>query len=272
MVTGANAGIGRATAEGLAKRGAHVVLVCRSRTRGEAALSKIRKISGVEGSTLLIADLSSQESIRGLAGDFKSRFSNLHVLVNNAAVLPRKRTLTQDGLELQFAVNHLAYFQLTLLLLDVLKSSAPSRIVNVSSKAHRGARLDFEDLQSSRSYQRVEVYRCTKLANILFTYELARRLEGTGVTVNCLHPGVIATRILVDFLGAPKGLESIARLIGANPAKGAEASLYLATSPEVEGVAGKYFIKKKAVPSSPASYDREAAQRLWEISEELAGL
>jgi NAD(P)-dependent dehydrogenase (short-subunit alcohol dehydrogenase family) len=272
LITGANAGIGKAVALGLARLGARVVMVCRSRARGEAAQKEIEKKSGAQNLTLLVADLSEGAAIANLNEAFRSRFDRLHVLINNAAVLPRRRTVTGEGLELQFAVNHLAYFRLTLLFLDVLKKSAPSRIVNVASNAHAGAALDFEDLQSERSYHRTKVYGRTKLANILFTYELARRLEGTDLTVNCLHPGVIATRILADFLGAPRGLDLFARMLGKSPAKGAETPLYLAASPEVEGITGKYFVKKRQAATSPESYDREAARRLWQVSEELSGL
>ena len=272
MVTGANAGIGKATAQGLASTGATVVMVCRSRERGEAALSEIKEQSSNDLISLLVADLSSQAEIRKLAEDFKRQHSKLHVLVNNAGIIPRKREVTVDGFETQFAVNHLAPFLLTNLLLDVLKFSAPARIVTVASDMHRGATIDFDDLQSEHSYGPVRVYCRTKLANVLFTYELARRLEGTGVTANCLHPGVVATKLLADAMGVPGALRSTTRLIGSKPEKGAKTSIYLASSPEVEGISGKYFIKQKAVEPSKASSDENVASRLWKVSAELTGI
>ena len=272
MVTGANAGIGRATALGLAKTGATVVMVCRNRDRGQEALARVQQESGNSSVRLLLADLSSQASIHRLATDFKALYPALHVLINNAGIIPRRRILTDDGLETQFAVNHLAYFLLTGLLLDVLKAGAPARIVNVSSQLHGRAPLDFDDLQSESGYNRTLVYARTKLANVLHTYELARMLEGTGVTANCLHPGVVATNLLADATGLPRVIRFAARVVRASPEAGARTSLYLATSPEVEGVTGKYFARERAVPSSEASYDQPASRRLWRISEELTGL
>lgn len=270
MVTGANAGIGKATALGLAKMGATVVMVCRNQERGEEALCEIREESGNENITLPLADLSSQADIRHLSVDFKAKYSELHVLINNAGNVPSTRTVTEDGFETQFAVSHLAYFLLTNLLLDVLKASAPSRIINVASMLHHFARINFDDLQSERSYHPSLVYHQTKLANVLFTYELARRLEGTEVTVNCLHPGVTATELLNDY--APGPLRFLTRFFASTPEKGARTSIYLATSPELEGVSGKYFVNKRAVRSSKASYDENAALRLWKESAQLTGL
>ena len=273
LVTGASAGIGKATALGLAQMGASVVLVCRDPGRGQAALEQIQRHSDNSRISLLLADLSSQTSIRRLAAEFEAAHPALHILVNNAGIIPKKRTCTEDGLETQFAVNHLAYFLLTHLLLDRLRTSAPARIVNVSSQAHRRrVAIDFDDLQSTRSYYRSRVYARTKLANILFTYELARRLEGTQVVANCLHPGVIATNLLGDYAGMPRILRFFTRLFGASPERGARTSLYLATAPQIEGISGQYFIDGKAVPSASASYDERAAQRLWQISTELCGL
>ncbi len=272
MVTGANAGIGRATALGLAITGATVVMVCRNKNRGQEALAWVQQESGNSSVRLLLADLSSQASIHRLATDFKALYPALHVLINNAGIIPRRRILTEDGLETQFAVNHLAYFLLTALLLDVLKAGPPARIINVSSQLHGRAPLDFDDLQSERSYNRVLVYARTKLANVLHSYELARMLEGTGVTANCLHPGVVATNLLADATGLPRAIRFAVRVVRASPEAGARTSLYLATSLEVEGVTGKYFARQRAVPSSKASYDQPAARRLWRISEELTGL
>lgn len=270
MVTGANAGIGKATALGLAKMGANVVMVCRDRERGEAALSEIKRESSNDSVGLLIADLSLLAAIRGLAEEFKTKYPTLHVLNNNAGIIPGTRTVTGDGFETQFAVNHLNYFFLTNLLLDVLKASAPARIVNVTSQVHDGASIDFNDLQSERSYRRTSVYAWTKLANVLFTYELARRLEGTGVTSNCLHPGTVATKLLGDYM--PSALRFIGNIVGASPEKGARTSLYLATSPEVEGVTGRYFVSQKEAQSSKLSYDKSLASRLWQVSAELTRL
>ena len=271
-VTGANAGIGKATVLGLAHLGATVLMVCRSRERGEAALAEIKEISGNNQASLLVADLSSQSEIRKLAKAFKSQHSALHVLINNAGIIPRIREVTVDGLETQFAVNHLASFLLTNLLLDMLKSSAPARVVTVASDMHRGATIDFDDLQSERAYKALRVYCRTKLANVLFTKELARRLLGAGVTANCLHPGVIATKLLADGMGMPRALRPTTRLIGSSPDKGAKTSIYLATSPEVEGVSGKYFVRQKTVESSKVSHDENMASQLWRVSAELTGL
>jgi len=270
LVTGANTGIGKATALGLAKMGATMVMVCRSRERGEAALTEIKRESGNDGVSLLLADLSSQAAIRHLAREFTSKHTALHVLINNAGIIPRKRTVNEDGFETQFAVNHLAYFLLTNLLLDRLKASAPSRIINVSSRAHGRPFIPFDDLQSERSYSPTQVYGWTKLANVLFTYELARRLEGTCVTVNCLHPGVVATNLLAGYM--PCGLRFVAKMIGVSAEEGAQTPLYLATSPEVERVSGKYFVNQTAVQSSKTSYDTTGANRLWQVSAELTGL
>jgi retinol dehydrogenase-14 len=275
MITGANAGIGRATALGLAKMGATVVMVCRNAERGEAALQEIRAESGNPRVELLVADLSSQAAIRKLASDFKARYSQLHVLVNNAGVAPVRRSVTADGIESVFAVNYLAPFLLTNLLLDELKTSAPARVVNVAGDFHRKATIHFDDLMSERAYSGVGANNQAKLALILSTYELARRLDGTGVTANCLHPGPTATDAPLNDPDLPAFSRTMYRLVRVffqSPQKGAETSIYLASSPEIEGVTGKYFIKRAAVASSPESYDVAIAQRLWDVSAGLAGL
>src|ERR1700680_4313346 len=239
LITGANSGIGKATALGLAKQGATVVLVSRDRVRGEQAQSEIKEQSGNPNIDLLISDLSSQQSIRQLVDTFKQRYSQLHVLINNAGVFPVRKHLTVDGLDMVFAVNQLAPFLLTNLLLDVLKASAPARIVNVSSGSHEANYLKLDDLQSEQHYRPMRAYGQSKLALVLFTYELARRLEGTGVTANCLHPGFVATNIAQRDL--PRLARIAAKLIfrfGTSPEKGANTSLYLATSPDIEGVTG----------------------------------
>lgn len=278
VVTGANSGIGRITALGLAKKGATVVMVCRNRERGEEALNKTKEETGNDSVHLLVADLSSQSSIFELAGDFKTQYPGLHVLINNAAIAPPRRMTTEDGLEMQFAVNYLAPFLLTRLLLDVLIGSAPARIINLSANYHEKSHsINFDDLQSEREpYDSRRVYAWTKLANIMFTYELARRLSGTAVTANCLHPGVIETKLMQDFVKGtcPLSEERIAMIkrMTISLEEGVKAVLYLATSSELEGVSGKYFENQKAVPSSNTSYDETAACRLWKSSEEITHL
>jgi NAD(P)-dependent dehydrogenase (short-subunit alcohol dehydrogenase family) len=268
VVTGGNRGIGRATADGLAQLGAIVVLVCRRKEDGEAAAQDIgARYSNTPD--LVTADLSSQASIRRAAAELQSRYPRIHVLVNNAGVIPRRREVTVDGLEMQFAVNHLGYFLLTNLLLPQLKAGAPSRIINVSSGAHTHAGIDFNDLQAERAYDPKDVYSRSKLANVLFTYELARRLQGTGVTANCLNPGVVATGMLADYMGVSPDAGS--STFGATPEEGAETSIYLASSPDVATVTGKYFERKQARRSSRESYDEAPARRLWELSERLTG-
>ena len=272
VVTGATRGIGRATAEGLAALGATLVLVCRRREDGDRVARELAAAHRGPPAEVLPADLSSQRSIREASEAMHQRHQRIHVLVNNAGVIPKERETTVDGLEMQFAVNHLAYFLLTNLLLDLLIEGAPSRVVNVSSGAHQGGTLDFGDLQSERRYDPVRVYGRTKLANVLFTYELARRLRDTGVTANCLHPGVIATKLLSDYMNLPLVGGSIRRAFGGSPDKGSETSIYLAASPEVEGVTGRYFVGERATRSSPASYDEGLRHRLWEESARLTEL
>jgi retinol dehydrogenase-14 len=275
MVTGGTSGIGKATALGLAKMGATVVVVGRSRERGEAALAEIKAESGNLKVELMLADLASQTALRRLAEEFKNKYQRLDALVNNAGVFLTRRTLTEDGIELHFAVNYLAQFLLTNLLLDLLKASAPARVVNVAGEYHRKATLDFDDLMCEKDYTAAKASNRSKLAVVLFTYELARRLEGSGVTANCLHPGAVAT----DPLSKDPDSSALARFFYKlmspfflSPERGAETSIYLASSPEVKGVTGKYFIKKAPVQSSPESYDKAVAARLWQVSAELTGL
>jgi NAD(P)-dependent dehydrogenase (short-subunit alcohol dehydrogenase family) len=268
VVTGATRGIGRATAEGLVRLGATVILICRRPSDGEKVAGELAPFAA-EPPSVVTADLSSLGSIREAASLISARYPKLHVLINNAGVFTRRRETTVDGLELQFAVNHLAYFLLTNLLLDALEAGAPARIINVASGAHAGARLEFENLQGERGYDGNQAYSRSKLANILFSYELARRLRGTAVTANCLHPGVIATRLLADYMGVSLAGAAVASTFGARPEKGSETILYLASSAEVEGVSGKYFVNKTAVTSSRESYDEAAARRLWEVSAQL---
>lgn len=277
VVTGANAGIGKATAMTLAKDHTwHLILVCRSESRGQEAQQDIIKETGNPHVTLMLCDLSSQASIRQFAEAFRQKYDRIDVLVNNAGALFQQRTESVDGLEMTFALNHLGYFMPTLLLLDLIKAGEQPRIVNVSSGAHEGARdgLDFADLQfQSRSYSAFGAYAASKLANIYFTTELARRLAGTGVTVNALHPGFVASNFgknnnwLMRF-----AMTYIAPLLGRSTDKGAETVIYLARSPEVEGVTGNYFSDKKAVPTSGVAQDPQAAQKLWQISLDLTGI
>ncbi len=269
VVTGATRGIGRATAAGLSALGATLVLVCRRREDGQQVARALAESGHAPEAAVVAADLSSQRSIREAVDVIRDRFPRLHILVNNAGVIPKTRETTVDGLEMQFAVNHLAYFLLTSLLLDRLQAGAPSRVVNVSSGAHQGGTLDFADLQSERRYDPVRVYGRVKLANVLFTYELARRVRGAGITANCLHPGVIATRLLADYMNVPLVGAAIARTFGGSPDEGSETSVYLASSPEVEGVTGRYFVSMRETRSSPASYDERLQQRLWEESARL---
>ncbi len=275
MVTGANSGIGKETAKGLAKMGATVVMVCRDRGRGEAAMAEIKAESGNQAVELMLADLSSLAAVRQLAEDFTDRYRQLHVLVNNAGTYFTKRHVTVDGLETTFVVNYLAPFLLTNLLLETLKGSASARVVNVVGAYHAKGKIDFDDLQGERDYNGARANNQAKLALVLFTYELARKLEGTGVTANCLHPGAVATNLVEKDKDYPTFLRLAYKLFkpfARSPEKGAETSIYLASSPDVEGITGKYFVNKKAKPSSPESYDTALAARLWEVSAELAGL
>ncbi len=275
VVTGGNSGIGLETAVALAGAGATVVLTARDRGRGEAAVADVRRRAGSDRVDLSVFDLASLASVRQGAADLLERCPRLDVLVNNAGLVLTDRRETVDGYEATFAINHLGPFLLTELLADRLKASAPARIVNVASTAHQSARrgLDFDDLQATGRYSGMRVYGASKLANILFTAELARRLEGTGVTANSLHPGTVATGYARDgdargFLAF--GVKVIKPFI-LTPEKGAVTSVYLASAPAVEGVTGRYFVKCRAREPSKAAQDQLAARRLWEVSEQLVG-
>jgi NAD(P)-dependent dehydrogenase (short-subunit alcohol dehydrogenase family) len=278
LVTGATSGIGLETAVGLAREGARVLIVGRDPVRGEAARSQIAKQSGNDRVELLLADLASQAEIQKLADAVKSRSDALHVLVNNAGVVNLKRQLTVDGFEATFAVNHLAYFALTLRLLDLLRASAPARIVNVASDAHRFGSLDWDDLQSEQRYRglpfvaAMRVYGSSKLLNILFTRELARRLADSHVTANCVHPGAVSTRLGTNNGGVGQIVTGLLRPFMLSPAAGAETSIFLATSPEIADLSGRYFTRKREASCSRAAQDAAAARRLWDVSLELAGL
>lgn len=275
LVTGATNGIGKVTACELAKMGAATVIIGRSPERVQQTVDEIRQAAGhsqVEG---IVADLSLMKQVRAAAEQFKSRHNRLDILVNNAGIGASQRSVTAEGFERMFALNHLSYFLLTNLLLDMLKASAPARIVNVTSDAHQIAQMDFDNLQSKRDWGRAGLmaYARTKLMNILFTRELARRLEGTGVTVNAVHPGMVATGIWREtggFFG--RLINTVAPLFMRTPEAGAATSIYVATAPEIEGQTGLYFSDSKPATPSKAAQDDEAAKRLWAISEELTGL
>lgn len=272
LVTGATAGIGRVTALELARCGATVVLIGRNPEKCERTASQIREESGRADVEFLVGDLSTQADIRRLARQFQERCHRLDVLVNNAGAFFPERRESVDGIEMTFALNHLAYFLLTNLLLGTLRASAPARIINVSSDAHKNVAMDFDDLQGKARYRGFRAYSQSKLANLLFTYELARRLEGSGVTVNALHPGFVATSIFDGPGLFAWFVRRVASAVALRPEAGARTTLYLATAPEVSGVTGQYYVKERPVASSSAAHDAEAARRLWQVSEELTGL
>jgi retinol dehydrogenase-14 len=272
LVTGGTGGIGRATATGLAGLGARVGITGRDPARTRAAAADIAAASGNPAVDAFPADMSSQAQVRRLARAVLDAYPRLDVLVNNVGGFWSTRRVTADGLEHTFAVNHLAGFLLTDLLLDRLTASAPARIVTVSSGAHAMVRIHFDDLQGERGYSGQQAYNQSKLANVMFTYELARRLDGSGVTATVLHPGVVRTRFAADDPSLMwKVLLPIIRPLLKSPAKGAATSIYLASAPELEGVTGTYFVNRKPSTSSKSSYDRAAAARLWQISVDLVG-
>ena len=273
MVTGATSGIGAVTARALAQKGARVIIVARNVNRCENTVAEIIQTTGNHAVEYMLADLSSQDEIHNLVRVYQDKYERLDVLVNNAGGFFMSRLESIDGIEMTFALNHLNYFLLTNLLIETIKASAPARIVNVSSAAHQNASIDFDDLQDKHNYSGWQAYGQSKLANILFTYELARRLEGTGVTVNALHPGFVATNFGANnagFLGTL--VRRFMNLFSIDVETGAQTSIYLTASAEVEGVTGKYFVKQQAVASSEISYDQTTAKRLWEISEEMTGV
>ncbi len=272
MVTGANSGIGKVTALELARKGATVVMVCRNRSKAEAAQAEIIAQSGNEQVELIIADFAALDSVRRGAAEFLSRHDRLDVLVNNAGLYVDQRTLSHDGYELTFAVNHLAPFLLTNLLLDALRAAAPARVVNVSSGAHMAGHIRFNDLQATRGYIGVRAYSDSKLANILFSNELARRMAGSGVTSNSLHPGAVATNFGADAQGIFRFAFGLMRPFFISPEQGAQTSIYLASSPEVEGISGKYFADQRPQRASNEANNAEVQQKLWEVSSQLVGL
>jgi retinol dehydrogenase-12 len=262
LVTGATDGIGKVTARALAEAGATVVGVGRNPAKIEAVKKEIGKVKG--SLEFMVADLSSQAEVRKLADEFKSKYNQLHLLINNAGALFTSYQETVEGIEMTFALNHLAYFQLTHLLLDTITVSTPARIINVASNAHQGYDINFDDIGYKQNYGGWTTYGASKLANIMFTYELAKRLEGTGITVNAMHPGFVNT----NFQNAA-GLDMRGPL---TPEEGADTLTWLASSSQVEGVSGKYFVKRQDTRSSDVSYDKTMAQRLWDVSAKLVGI
>jgi len=269
MVTGATDGIGLVTAHQLANMGAEVIVVGRDAEKGNKVIEEIARSSGNERVSLMIADLSSLQQVRQLAQTFNKEHTRLDVLVNNAGAIFTKRLESVDGYEMTFALNHLNYFLLGNLLLDTLKTSAPSRLINVSSAAHHGQTIDFDDIENRRNYQGARAYGQSKLANILFTKALAKRLKGTHVTTNAMHPGFVATRFGHNNGGLMRIGMSLAHLFALSPEQGAETIVHLASSPEVETVTGEYFANRMLVSSSAASQDAETAERLWEVSADM---
>jgi retinol dehydrogenase 14 len=272
LITGGTSGIGKAAATALASMGANVVVTGRDEERGRSAVAEIRAESGNDTVELMLADLGVQTEVRRLAREFEERHDRLDVLINNAGVVQSKRTETQDGIETTLAVNHLAPFLLTNLLLDLLKNSAPSRIITVASEGQRWGKIDLDDLQSKRRYRSFRVYGMSKLANIMFTYELAARLEGTGVTANCVHPGGVNTNFGNNNRGFTTLLFRAFKPFMRSPEEGADTIIYLASSPDVEGMTGKYLSDRKVITASEEAYDETLRKKLWEASEELTGL
>ena len=273
LITGGNAGIGKETAVGLASKGAHVVFTSRDAARGEAALAEIKQRSGNDAVDVMALDLASLASVRAFADAFLDRYDRLNVLIDNAGLVLTSRRVTEDGYETTFQVNHLGHFLLTEMLEERLLASAPARVIVVTSDAHKTARhgLDFDDLQSERKYRSFGVYGKSKLANILFTRELARRLAGTGVTVNCVHPGLVASRFARDgdtgLIG--KYFMPLMRPFALSAEQGAATSIFLASDPSVEGITGAYWVKCAPLQPSDAALDDDAARKLWDVSEQL---
>jgi len=271
LITGGTSGIGAAAARQLACLGTTVIIVGRNVKKCVHQVKRIKHSNPDARVDFLLADLSSQRQVRQLAREFTSRYSHLDVLINNAGAIFTKRAVSVDGLEMTFALNHLGYFLLTNLLLDRLKASTSARIINVSSSAHIQGKMNFEDLQSEHSYNCIQAYAQSKLANLLFTYALARRLEGTHVTVNALHPGIVATNFGSNDNWLKTKLRNILKRKMISPEEGAKTMVYIATSPDVECITGNYFYDCKVIRSSEESYNITNAEKLWLLSESLTG-
>jgi NAD(P)-dependent dehydrogenase (short-subunit alcohol dehydrogenase family) len=276
LITGSTSGIGKEIAIALAKMKANIVVVGRNKAKCQATVEEIRRNASIDTNrnqiSYLLADLSSQASIHQLAKEFLDTYESLEILLNNAGVFLSRRLSTVDGIEYTFAVNHLAPFLLTNLIFERIKASTPSRIINTSSVAHRGAHINFDDLQfERRRYTGIEAYRQSKLANILFTKELARRSRASGVTSNCFHPGGVRTNLVQNSPWYYKLIWAIIRPFLVSPKKGADTAVYLASSSELDEISGEYFVNRKPVGLSELADDQDAAARLWKMSEELTG-
>jgi NAD(P)-dependent dehydrogenase (short-subunit alcohol dehydrogenase family) len=272
LVTGASRGIGREAAGALAAMGADIVLVCRDRSRGEDAANDVRSRGGGGAVDLVLGDLSSMRDVRRVARDVASRFDALHVLVNNAGAIELTRSITADGYERTFATNHLAYFLLTNELLPLLEASAPARVVNVASVAHKAGKIVWHDLHGARKFSGSKAYAQSKLANVMFTYALARRLDARRVTVNALHPGAVASSFGQNTSSWLKWLMTIGGPFLKSPARGAKNTVYLASSPAASATTGKYFVGTRPTRSSRASMDEAAQEKLWRVSEDLTAI
>jgi NAD(P)-dependent dehydrogenase (short-subunit alcohol dehydrogenase family) len=272
VLTGATSGIGRAAAVALARQGVRLVLVARDAERAANTVAHIAETTGNRDVDVVLGDLAVQRDVRAVAAELRARAPRIDVLLNNAGVVNLRYTTTVDGIETTFAVNHLAYFMLTLLLRESLQAAGEARIVNVASDAHRWGRLDFDDLGNARKYRAMRVYGQSKLCNILFTYELARRLAETSITANCLHPGAVATRLGQNNGRIATALTKMLAPFFRTPEGGADTAVHLATSPDVRGTTGGYFANRRAIRSSRLSYDPDVQRRLWDASEALSGV
>jgi retinol dehydrogenase 14 len=271
LITGTTSGIGKATAKALAAKDASLILVAQNEEKVKQLIQEIKSETGNDKLKYYIADLASNQSIAQLGDKINAEVEHLDVLLNNAGLIVNDRKLSADGYEYTFALDHLGYYHLTGRLLKLLHKSSPSRIISVSSGAQQAGHINFDDLMGEKNYSAFRAYCQAKLANVLFTYELARKLEGTGITANCLHPGVVNTNFGSDMKGFSQLMMKLFKPFMIRADKGAETSIYLASSPEVEGVTGKYFVKKKVSKTSGESYDEAVARRLWKVSEELTG-
>ncbi|MDX2305492.1 MAG: SDR family oxidoreductase [Microscillaceae bacterium] len=273
VITGANSGIGKSMAKTIARKNARIVMVCRNLEKAEQTRQEIISETRNEAIDIFLADLSKQAEIRKVAEEIQSKYARIDVLINNAGLIAKSyRELTQDGLELTFAINHIAYFMLTNLLIDQVKASGKGRIISVSSEAHRFATLDLENLQLEKGYNNMKAYALSKLCNILFTRELAKRLQGTDIVANCFHPGGVATNFAQDASPWMRTLMNLGKPFLSTPDQGADTGVYLATNPEVGNISGEYFARRHVKLSSREARDELKAKRLWEVSAELSKL